>query len=210
MEKKDKCNAMILSIYHDLAEAFVETVVGGSTTEANIADRMIHFNIVAGDPIQYPTWDDHVNGADVIIFIARFLDVHSIEKIKNIYRYLPSEFTNPIGIFLLRDKGEIDFKISCPACGQKLWLRDTDVSKRGRCPNCKKPFVILSQLEYLKSQLMLPDAVMINYVVRQDADSGRAAIEKLLDSSPVGIRPMNSATTVEALSNATVRIQIQE
>ena len=146
----------------------------------------------------------------MIIFIARFLDVHSIEKIKNIYRYLPADFSNPIGVFLLRDKGEIDFKISCPACGQKLWLRDTDVGKRGRCPNCRKPFVILSQLEYLKSQLMLPDSVMVNYVVRQDSDSTRAAIEKLLNSSPVGIRPMHPATSVEALANATVRIQIQE
>lgn len=184
MDSENKCNALVLSIYQDMAEAFVESAAGEATAQANISGRLVTFNIAAGDPIQYPAWDDHISKADVIIFIARFLDVHSIEKIKNIYRYLPADFSNPIGVFLLRDKGEIDFKISCPACGQKLWLRDTDVGKRGRCPNCRKPFVILSQLEYLKSQLMLPDSVMVNYVVRQDSDSTRAAIEKLLNSSP--------------------------
>ncbi len=210
METQNKCNALILSIYQDLAEAFVETAAGDLSAEMSIAERLVHFNILAGDPMQHPTWDEQVAAADAIIFVARFLDVHSIEKIKNIYRCLPSESSNPIGIFLLRDKGEIDFKISCPACGQKLWLRDTDVSKRGRCPNCKKPFVILSQLEYLKSQMMLPDAVTVNYVVRQDSESTRAAIEKLLDSSPVGIRPARPGAAVEPLMNATVRIQIQE
>jgi predicted RNA-binding Zn-ribbon protein involved in translation (DUF1610 family) len=209
MDANGNTSVLILSIYRDLAEAFVETV-GGGGPEPLLNGHPAQFTIVAGDPIQYPAWDEHLAMADMIIMIVRFLDVHSLEKIKSIYRYLPSELSAPVGIFLLRDKGEIDFKVSCPACGQKLWLRDTDVGKRGRCPNCKKPFIILSQLDYLKTQLMLPESVVIQYVTREDPASCLAAMDKLVGSTPVGIRPAEVATNLEALKNATMRIQLQE
>lgn len=205
-----KANILVLSIYRDLAEAFVETLGGEGATEADVAGMAVRFNIVAGDPIQYPSWDEQVSSADYILMIVRFLDVHSLEKIKGIYRYLPNELTVPLGVFLLRDKGEIDFKISCPACGQKLWLRDTDVGKRGRCPNCKKPFIIQSQLDYLKSQLMLPEEVIIKYAMRDDADSCKTSLQTLLESSPHGIKPVQADTKMDAAKNVTMRIQINE
>ncbi len=209
MLANDKTSILILSIYRDLAEAFV-TTIAGDNPEPVINGLPVQFTIIAGDPLQYPTWDEHIASADMIIMVVRFLDVHSLEKIKSIYRYLPNELNAPVGIFLLRDKGEIDFKVSCPACGQKLWLRDTDVGKRGRCPNCKKPFIILSQLDYLKTQLMLPDNVVIHYVTREDSDSCLLAIDKLVGSTPVGIRPAEVASNFDAIKNATMRIQLPE
>jgi hypothetical protein len=110
---------------------------------------------------------------------------------------------------MLRDKGEVDFKISCPSCGQKLWLRDTDIAKRGRCPNCTKPFVILSQGDHLKSQLILPDKVEAFKVTRSNPESFQAALIKLFGGMPAGIKPADLSVNDEALSNATVRIQIQ-
>ncbi len=176
-----------------------------------IADKLVHFDIDAGDPDEELGFKENILKADALAIVIRFLDVLSLEKLKAIYRHLPTESTIPVAIFMLRDKGEIDFKISCPSCGQKLWLRDTDIGKRGRCPNCKKPFVILSQSDHVKSQLMLPDGMPIMQVERGDSASFQNAITKLLESvAGAVIEPMVGGRHVEALKNTTVRIQIQE
>lgn len=202
--------ALILSIYRDLAEAFVEALTPEQREGLPIDGQVIRFDVVSGDPGQEPAFEEHISQANAIAVVVRFLDVLSLEKIKAIYRHLPSDSDVPLAIFLLRDKGEVDFKISCPSCGQKLWLRDTDIGKRGRCPNCKKPFVILSQADHLKAQLMLPDNVTILKVVRGDLESLQNAMLKLLESLSVGLKPLAAETHGEALKNATMRIQIQE
>ncbi len=210
MSELKTINILILSIYRELAESFIEPAVAEQKNELIIGNTRICFNIIAGDPSQDPTFEEHVAKADAIAIVVRFLDVLSLDKIKMIYRHLPNELNVPIALFLLRDKGEVDFKISCPACGQKLWLRDIDIGKRGRCPNCKKPFVILSQPDHLKSQLMLPESVPIIKMVRTDTESLGLAIAQLLDTMSVGIKPSTAGMTAEALKNATVRIQVQD
>ncbi len=203
-------NILILSIYRELAEAFIEPVAANQKNELLLGNTRIVFDIIAGDPSQDPTFEEHVAKASAIAIVTRFLDVLSLDKIKMIYRHLPNEISVPIALFLLRDKGEVDFKISCPSCGQKLWLRDIDIGKRGRCPNCKKPFIILSQADHLKAQLMLPESVPVMKLVRTDDESFRLAIAHLLDSLSVGIRPAAMDMTAEALKNATVRVQVQD
>jgi hypothetical protein len=210
MSETKNINILILSIYRELAEAFIEPMAAEQKNELLIGDARITFDIVAGDPSQNPTFEEHITRANAIAIIVRFLDVLSLDKIKMIYRHLPNELNVPIAIFLLRDQGEVDFKISCPSCGQKLWLRDIDIGKRGRCPNCKKPFIILSQADHLKSQLMLPETIPIIKLVRTDREAFKLAIAQLLDSMSVGIKPAAAATSAEALKNATARVQIQE
>ncbi|MBU4366971.1 MAG: hypothetical protein KKF10_07515, partial [Verrucomicrobia bacterium] len=133
MKAGEKANILILSIYRELAEEFMSSFTAEPKTEVAISDFLITFEIVAGDPSQDPTFAEHMAKTDAIAIVVRFLDVLSLEKIKNIYRHLPDQISIPVAIFMLRDKGEADFKISCPSCGQKLWLRDTDIAKRGRC-----------------------------------------------------------------------------
>ena len=209
MQAGKKTNTLVLSIYRELAEEFTSAFTTEPKTEVAIGDFLVTFEIVAGDPSQDSTFAEHLAKADAIAIVVRFLDVLSLEKIKNIYRHLPDQLAIPVGIFMLRDKGEADFKISCPSCGQKLWLRDTDIAKRGRCPNCTKPFVILSQGDHLKSQLILPDKVETFKVTRSNPESFQAALIKLLGGVPAGIKPANLSVSDEALKNATVRIQIQ-
>lgn len=209
METGKKTNILVLSIYRELAEEFLSFFAAEPKTEAAIGDFLVTFEIVAGDPSQDPMFAEHLAKADAIAIVVRFLDVLSLEKIKNIYRSLPDPLSIPLAIFMLRDKGEADFKISCPSCGQKLWLRDTDIAKRGRCPNCTKPFVILSQGDHLKSQLILPDKVEAFKVTRSNPESFQEALIKLFGGVPAGIKPADLSATDEALKNATVRIQIQ-
>ncbi len=210
MGEQKTIHALILSAYRELAEAFFESLAAEQKSELVLGDQRIVFNLIPGDPAQEPTFDEHLSKADALAIVARFLDVLSLDKIKMIYRQLPNELTAPMAIFLLRDKGEVDFKISCPSCGQKLWLRDTDVGKRGRCPNCKKPFIIPAQVDHLKTQLMLPANVPIITLIRNDAESFRSAMAKLLGTSSMGLKPVQETMTAEALKQATMRVQIQD
>jgi len=209
MNAGKKINTLVMSIYRELAEEFLSAFDAEPKIEVPIHDFLVNFEIVAGDPGQDPTFEEHLAKADAIAIVVRFLDVLSLEKIKNIYRHLPDQLAIPVAIFMLRDKGEADFKISCPSCGQKLWLRDTDVAKRGRCPNCTKPFIILSQGDHLKSQLMLPDKVEVFKGTRNNPESFKTALLKLFGGVPAGIKPADLSVSDEASKNATVRIQIQ-
>jgi predicted RNA-binding Zn-ribbon protein involved in translation (DUF1610 family) len=210
MSSENKVNIVVLSIYQDLGESFVEMLTPEQMENLAIGNIQASMEVIAGAPSQDRTFRDRITKADAIVLVVRFLDVLSLEKIKAIYRELPTEINIPIGIVLLRDPGEIDFKISCPACGQKLWLRDTDVGKRGRCPNCKKPFVIMSQAEHIKSQLMLGDGMLITKVTRGDLASFEKAIASLMKSVSGEIRPMVADSHAEALKNVTARIEIPE
>ena len=212
MPEKKNIHILILSIYRELAEAFMEPLAREHKNELTIGDYQIVFDIVAGDPSQDPAFEEYIAKTNAIAMVARFLDVLSLDKIATLYRHLPNEINMPIAVFLLRDQGEADFKISCPSCGQKLWLRDSDIGKRGRCPNCKKPFMILSQSDHLKSHLMLPENVPIIKLVRNDSiEMFKLAIAQLLDSLSFGIKPSKlTEATEEALKNATVRVQVQE
>lgn len=202
---------LILSIFQEMGETFVRDVceeVSEGGGETAIEGAKARLDVLAGDPRLNPSWDDRIKETDALVLLVRFMDVISIDKIKAIYRRLPSEKLVPVSVFLFREEGEIDFKMSCPACGQKLWVRDTDVNKRGRCPNCKKAFKLPSQAGHLKSQLMLPDAVSVLSVTRGNASSCRGAVASLLGrvSGEIGAEVPPDA---ETLKKATVRVQIQ-
>lgn len=209
----NKVNVLVLCIHPEIGETFLQSVCeGGSGTsgETIVENRPVHLEVLAGDPRMTPNWDETVRQADAVILLVRFLDVISLDKIRAIYRRLPSERTAPMAVVLFREEGEIDFKMSCPACGQKLWVRDTDVGKRGRCPNCKKAFKLPSQAGHLKAQLMLPDAVPAITVVRGKAASCRGAIASLLAYLKGAIVPEAVKIDQETLKKTTVRVQVQD
>lgn len=203
-------NILVIAIYHDLADDFLGPLVPGDSKGLTIGSHTMALDVFVGDPAEDPSFAERVAKAHAITILVRFLDVLSLDKIRNIYRHLAQAGSIPKAVFYLRDKGELDFKISCPSCGQKLWLRDTDVGKRGRCPNCSKPFIILSQSDHLKTQLLLPEGMPCLKVIRKDNDSFRTAVGKLLESQSSGVVPANADVSLEALKHATVRIQVQD
>jgi predicted RNA-binding Zn-ribbon protein involved in translation (DUF1610 family) len=207
-----KVNLLILSIHQELGETFLQSVcagVSGTAGDTVIENRFVHVEVLAGDSRLNPSWDETIRKADAVALLVRFLDAVSMEKIRAIYRRLPSEKTLPIAVYLFREEGEIDFKVSCPACGQKLWVRDTDVNKRGRCPNCKKAFKLPSQAGHLKSQLMLPDAVPAITVVRGNASSCRGAVANLMAYVTGNIVAKEGGVIdQETLKKTTVRVQV--
>jgi hypothetical protein len=204
---------LILCIHPELGETFIQGVCNGamgSSGDTVVENRAVHLEVLAGDPRLTPGWDETLKKADAVALLVRFLDVISLDKIRAIYRRLPSERSSPLAVILFREEGEIDFKMSCPACGQKLWVRDTDVGKRGRCPNCKKAFKLPSQAGQLKSQLMLPDAVPALTVVRGKPASCRGALASLLAYLGGTIVPQAEVLDQETLKKTTVRVQISD
>jgi DNA-directed RNA polymerase subunit RPC12/RpoP len=208
---KKAYNVMIIAIYRDLADDFTGSFVPDESSKLTIGDHEVGIDVFVGDPDEDASFKDRLAKAHAVAILVRFLDVLSLDKIRNMYHHLSQASTSlPVGVFYLRDKGELDFKISCPSCGQKLWLRDTDIGKRGRCPNCSKPFIILSQSDHLKTQLLLPESMPCLKVTRKDNDSFRTALGKLLESKLSGVIPMDVDVNLEAMKHATVRIQVQD
>jgi len=208
---KKAYNVLIIAIYRDLADDLLGSIASDKGNKLMIGNHEVALDVFVGDPDEDTSFKDRVAKAQAVSILVRFLDVLSLDKIRNMYHHLTQAGSSiPVGVFYLRDKGELDFKISCPSCGQKLWLRDTDVGKRGRCPNCSKPFIILTQADHLKTQLLLPESMQCVKVTRQDSDSLRTAVGKLLESKLSGVIPMDVDTNLEAMKHATTRIQVQD
>lgn len=203
-------NVHVLTIFQEMGDVFVESV-GGS--DVRIGDRRVHFEVLAGDPRVNPSWKDDLARAGALILLVRFMDIISMDKVKAIFRSIPPELGLPTAIVLFREEGEADFKISCGACGQKLWVRDTDAGKRGRCPNCKKSFPLPSQDEHLRSQLEIPASVLVSRVNKNMA-ACQVAVAALLGQvrRPGSGAPVRAATDEafdpDILKQTTMRIQL--
>lgn len=201
---------LVLSVYQEMGETFFQAIglaPGGALTLRN---QTVNLHILAGDPRVNPSWDETVKKANLVAILIRFMDIIALDKVKAIYRRLPRESSVPMGFLVLREEGEIDFKMSCPSCGQKLWVRDSDIGKRGRCPNCKRAFKLPSQVSHLRSQLTLPDAVPVLSVVRGNPESCRVVLGNLLDYLGGEIVTTGGAFDPEVLKQTTVRIQVSE
>ncbi len=179
-----KFNILVLCIHSDIGEAFANCVCSEVPTpgarDIVIGDQSVHLELLAGDPRVTPTWDEMLLKANAFLLLVRFMDVISLDKIRAIYRRIPGDQPIPLAIVILREEGEADFKISCPACGQKLWVSDAEADKRGRCPNCKKAFKLPSQTAHIKAQLMLPDNIPTITATRDKSNSCKGALTNIM------------------------------
>lgn len=203
---------VILCIDPGMGEAFLKDVTGEEVTSPvtiRVGEQQVCLETLSGDPRRDLDWDTRVSGSDAMIMLARFLDVISLDKIKAIYRRLPGDSSVPFAVFIFREKKEADFKMSCPACGQKLWVRDADVGKRGRCPNCKKAFKLPSQGILMRSQLMLPDTVRVDMVDRGSQAQAQQALAGLVGDVTGELLTGTDGLDPENLKKTTVRVQIQ-
>jgi hypothetical protein len=201
---------LILSIHQEMGEQFIADLTDGTpsgSAKVDVADGSLNIDVLAGDPRLNPAWDEAVRKADGMLLIARFLDVISLDKIKAIYRRLPSDKMIPLSVLLSREEGELDYKMSCPACGQKLWVRDSDIGKRGRCPTCKKPFKLPPQTDLVRSQLMLPDTVPVSQVSKNDQESCMMALLSLANRL-TGTIADKEVVSEDNLKKQTIRVQI--
>ncbi len=207
-QSDSKVSALALSIHQEMGEQFAKTVTNGQA-QASIGGRQVSVDVLSGDPRLNAGWDEATNQAGIILLLVRFLDVISLDKVKAIYRRLPTDSGKPIAVVIVREQGESDFKMSCPVCGQKLWVRDSDVGKKGRCPNCKKAFSLPDQVAHLRGQLALPDSMPVLRIASGDASSVKAAVEKVLEATQGGLIDAPNIDQ-EVLKQSTMRVNIND
>jgi hypothetical protein len=210
-EAAAKTGVLALCIYQEMGETFVQAVAPnatGGSGELTLGGVQVQLDVLAGDPRVNPAWEEQIKNADGLLLLVRFMDVISMDKVKAIYRSIPTSPAPPLSVVLFREEGESDFKMSCAACGQKLWVRDQDVGKRGRCPNCKRAFRLPAQDEHLKAQLLVPDAVSVVTVDRGNPDSCMQAMSGLLERLTGTLTGAEDSFDPNVLKQTTMRIQV--
>lgn len=203
MSEANVTSILAISVHEDLGNQFVKDVCS-DPPHAVIHHVPVHIDVLAGDPRLNVEWDETFKKAQGLVLLTRFLDIITLDKLRAIYRRIPGDTDAPIMVLSVREKDEADFKMSCPVCGQKLWVRDTDAGKRGRCPNCKKAFTLPEQLGHLRAQLALPDSVDVLRIVQGDPKSAEAAVAKLLEKTNGGIIEPSTQLDENVLKQSTI------
>ncbi|NCD34429.1 MAG: hypothetical protein EOL87_13580 [Spartobacteria bacterium] len=184
--------------------------VDGCRGEVNLRGAAVCMETLTGVSREHSDLIRQIKNARSIVMLVRHIDVISVQSLRSIYRSLPSDITlPPFTVFLVRDEGGQDFKVSCQECGQKLWVRDADVGKKGRCPNCRVALELMDQESYLRQQLSLPAYVPVEKVMLGTGGSIRAGITRALSRAElVSDVDFPIAHDVAALKRATMRIVI--
>jgi hypothetical protein len=207
----DTIQVLVLSVHEDMGLNFIETVCPKVTSgegETLIEGSRFHLRVHAGDPDDEDAWKHAISTCTALVMQVRFMDALSMERLKAYSRALPTNPPIPMAVFMFREEGEVDFKMSCPVCGQKLWVRDTDENKRGRCPNCKRAFRLPSQAQHVKGELGLPDGVPLNRVIRGNATSCRNALANFKGHLVGGLVASEKSIDPTILLKATARIEV--
>jgi len=205
-------NLAIISDEMSHAEAFMAELRIATDSEGmvlSIEDQPVAVSIFTSDDSETDGWVDDIAPANVVVFVLRHIDVISLDRAKKIYMSLPSGNVVPFSVLILRHEGEVDYKMSCPYCAQKLWVRDSDVDKRGRCPNCKKAFTLPSQVSQLRAALKLPDAATVHTVYQENPSSCLGAVQNLL-GSVMGELQFEDFVDTDAARANTMRVQVHE
>lgn len=139
-----------------------------------------------------------LNKADACLLLIRFLDQLSMNRIKETFRLIGAEAFLPKTFAIFREPKEVEFKISCTYCGQKLWVRDRDAGRRGNCPKCRKTFFIPTQKAFVTSFLMLNETVPVITIT-----NGEASCQNAITSLVERIVSMD-----EGMKSSTIRIEL--
>jgi DNA-directed RNA polymerase subunit RPC12/RpoP len=135
-------------------------------------DRDVQLAVASCDDTGTAGWKAEAKAAAGYVLTVQDLDVISGQRLRSVYSALAGiKVASPEIIALYRERGQEEYKVSCLKCGQKLWMRDCDVGRWGRCPRCESKFVILSQEAHARARLGLPEETPVMTVRGGDRDS---------------------------------------
>jgi len=171
----------LIAAQTDLLEAFLSAcglpAAGGELSVPPTGD--LSLRAFDADALAEGRGVSDVAKGDAIVLLVRYADGETLDRIRAGLGRLPAPALRALNVFLCRNAGESEFKISCPKCGQKLMIRDALAFKRVTCPNCKKPFTVPGQSDLLHEELMIPAMRSIRKVNLGDGDSCRNALTTL-------------------------------
>ncbi len=172
------------------------TSVGGGEgiSEVDLEGKPVRLDLHTFDPAREQALAAVLNLADAAALLVQHLDAPALELLKAAYRILPSEHRLPVAVLAVRDPGRAEFKMACPTCSQKLWVRDEDQGRVGRCPHCKKTFVLPAQDALIRQHLSLPASMSVAAVVLGNADGCRAPLSALAERARLRAQVTKSST----------------
>ncbi len=191
----------LLAVDAAAGQRMVEATCGANAREFTADGLAIELRLIAYRADEESALSRAISGCDAAALLVTHIDAVSIEAVKAAYRLLPLEGPFPSSILILREPGRMEFKMSCPACGQKLWVRDEDKGRNGRCPHCKKTFVLPAQTALLKSILMTPDSIPL--VTVTDGHVGKC-------QGPIAELAGRASRQAQARNSATMRVQLAD
>lgn len=212
-EETKTINVVVASVEEAVMEKALQDLGGaltGSTATQVIPLQGITIRV---QPVLSPEenkerWDTRRGTASAVALLVRHGDYFTMEAHRKILKTI-GESPVPVAVVVYRETDASDFKISCPECGQKLWVSDNDADKRGRCPNCQKPFTISDPARHVRVELGLPKDTTIVLTQEGNPIAIQAAIVNLVRPIVGEILQDEDFLVGEVISSNTVRVQVQ-
>lgn len=207
MDNSQHINVGLLSPEAELASWLYEDVgceVVDGQQMCSFSSRQLRFEGLESESLS----GDALNNVNVLVGLIRFVDVLSLQKMDQLLNQSGAVKKIPSLMLIYRNENETDFKMSCPFCGQKLWVRDVDQDKRGRCPHCSKGFTLPDQEDHLHSTLRLPPAVQVRKIVRQDPGSLAGPLRDIIQLASVESSLHNLVDSKQSVINDTMKVNV--
>ncbi len=210
-EERRRCFVPVLAVEPEIAGRFVRGLLPTSEP-GGVVDIGAHHVFLEALTVLTPEdlgWKARLRQADASVVLVHFLDQRLLEAASRLLREATMVGV-PSAVFIYRAESERQFKISCDHCGQKLWVLEEEIGRRGRCAACRQPIRISSPAERVRARMQVPDSVPVLNVVEQNAALCRGALANLLVR--IGAPPLaqESISSREFLKQATVPIQIPQ
>ncbi len=176
-------------------KALVNTVCGmGGGPETELDGIPVHLDLHHYEAEREAELVAAVNAADAVALMVHHVDAPSLERLKQAFRILPSVHKVPVALLMVREASKMEFKMVCPNCSQKLWVRDEDQGRIGRCPHCKNTFVLPAQGAFIKRQLTLPASFPVTMVIIGNPGACRGPLTNLAAQAKLRAQVMKSST----------------
>lgn len=175
--------ASVISVHPEMLDAFLASVGGGKggaakATLKGLAD--VFLETISEGELKQESGNSRLRESDFCILLVRHLDAFTLDGIRDLIRLLPSNAAHNLHVFICRQTGEVDYKISCSKCGQKLLVRDAMAMRRARCPHCQDYFQVPGQVDLVRSELLMPSNRMVRKIILGDLASCQQALEAVI------------------------------
>lgn len=199
----------VLAVELDIASRFVATVLheGAPAGVVEIGPHHVYLEAVTAAEPDDVGWKGRLRQADAVVVLVHFLDHRLLDAASSFIREA-TMVAVPTAVFIYRAEAERQFKISCDCCGQKLWVMEEEVGRRGRCAGCREPMLIVAPAERVRARLQLPDTIPVLNVVERNVALCRGALANLLVRVGLTATAEEISSSREFLKRATVPIQI--
>jgi transposase-like protein len=200
--------AVMTQALHDLGGVPVD---GGHDQNIPLQGVTVRVHPLLDTETDEAAWTSALADADAVTLLLRHGDIFTMEALRRVKTRLASHPSAlPLAVLVYRELDVEEFKISCPACGQKLWVRDADANKRGKCTTCGQSFTISDITRHVRVELSLAKDTPIAVAHANNPIALQAAIINQVRPMVGRILEDEDFLVGEVIKSNTVRVKIQQ